>query len=223
MVNIGVVLKDFCKEMYRKYVTRVNAEHEEKVWLDTKAASIDLLNVWLVYLNKQKSLKIYRGLNPDVSEMQRKFYVLLNPDIEARVAVKEYGFLCQNCWTDFLNMLYAQLNEYKYEMKQMEMLYAEKCQQFRDNLLFIEAQKNERLLEADQRLQMKCLQQIRMLTAENRKLDREGQELCKKHAQIENTCSKLCGIFDLIRKGRRPAGGYYNNQPDQKLFILEIK
>lgn len=223
MEKIAIVLKDFCKEMYGKYVTRVNAEHEEKVWLDTKAASIDLLNVWLGYLDKQKNLKIYRGLNPDVSEMQRKFYVLLNPDIEPRVAVKEYGFLCQNCWTDFLNMLYAQLNKYNDEMQQVDQIYAEKCQRFQDNLLSIEALENGRLLEADQRLQMKHLQQIRLLTSENRKLYREGQELCKKHAQIENTCSKLCGIFDLIRKGRRPAGGYYNNQPDQKLFILEIK
>lgn len=223
MGKIGFVLKDFCKEKYRKYVTKVRAEHEEKVWLDTKAASIDLLNVWLVYLDKQKNLKIYRGLNPDVSEMQRKFYVLLNPDIEPRVAVKEYEFLCQNCWTDFLNMLYAQLNKYNDEKQQVDQIYAEKCQQYQDNLLSIEAQENGRLLEADQRLQMKCLQQIRRLTTENRKLYREGQELCKKHSQIESTCSRLCGILDLTRKGKKPVGGYYNNQPDQKLFILEIK
>ncbi len=223
MKNLGTILKDFCKEQYQKYLTKVRAEQEEKAWLDTKATSIDLLNIWLVYLDKQKGLKIYRGINPDVSETQRKFYVLFNPNLEPKLAEREYEYLCRNCWTDFLNMLNRKLIEYKDEMQLIEQTYAEKCQRYQDNLFFIEALKNDTQLEADRRLQTKYLQQIRKLTTENMRIFREGQELCKKHAQLENTCSRICKVLNLAQRGRKPEGGYYNNQPDQKLFVLHVK
>ena len=72
MKNLAIILKDFCKEQYQKYLTKVRLEQEEKTWQNKKATTIDLLNIWLVYLDKQKNLKIYRGLNPDVHEQRRE-------------------------------------------------------------------------------------------------------------------------------------------------------
>lgn len=223
MKNLGIILKGFCKEQYQKYLTNVRMKQEEKEWQDTKMTVIDLLNMWLVYLDKQKFLKVYRGLYPDVHEMQRKFFVLFNPDAEPKTTEKEYNFFCQNCWIDFLNMLNQKLMENQQEMSILEQAYAEKCQQYQDNTFLIDALKNDLKLEADRRLQTKYLQQIRMLVIENMRLFREGQELCKKHTQLENICSRICKVLNLVQRGRKPEGGYYNNQPDQKLFVLRMK
>lgn len=223
MKNLAIILKDFCKEQYQKYLTKVRLEQEEKTWQNKKATTIDLLNIWLVYLDKQKNLKIYRGLNPDVHEQRREFFVLLNPDIEPRQVEKDYRFLCQNCWIDFLNFLNMEYSEYQKQIMQIEEMYAEKCQQFQDNSLLRKTLLNDLRLEADRRTQLRYTRQIYDLFNANRKLSQEGQRLCEKHNQLENTCCRLSRVLKLTQKGQKPADGYYNNQTDNKLFIFKME
>ncbi|OUQ49891.1 hypothetical protein [Lachnoclostridium sp. An118] len=225
-ITVSSALKQvgtFFIKLCRDYCEKQKKARIEKEKQAERDATVKMLTLWLAYLNHDKALKLYRGLKPDIHTKKDQFFVLFNPGLEAKQAERDYASLCRGCWIDFLNMLNQKLAEYQEELRKIEQIYAEKCQQHQENFLLIEALQNDLQLEADRRVQTKYLQQVRELTAENRKLFREGQELCSQRAKIEDICSEIYQILTLAKKGRRPTDGYYNNQPDHKLFVLHVK
>lgn len=225
VIRHGIVKQagTFFIKMYREYCEKQKQAKIEKEQQEERATAVDMLTLWLSYLSQEKALKVYRGLKPDVHTHGNEFFVLFNPGLESKQAERDYISLCQSCWIDFLNMLNRKLAEYQDDMRKIEQIYADKYQQYQENLLLIDAWQNDLQLEGNRRVQAKYLQQIRELTSENRRLFREWQELCSKHANLENVCSRIYQILTLAKKGRKPTDGYYNNQPDHKLFVLHVK
>lgn len=223
MQNMWKCFRLFCKKQWQLYCEKKRQEQEEKEWQENRATTIELLNQWLIYLCKQKDFKVYRGENPDVQEYGRKFYTLLNPDMNPREVEKDYEFLTQNCWKDFLSMTELDLSAYQEEIRELETTYADMCRQFQENEIYINDLQNALKIEVDRRSQTYYRQQIRRLESENRTLFLRAERLRKQHSQLLETCLRVKRIWTFVQQGRKPARGYYNNQPDRKLFILSLK
>lgn len=222
-------IKDFCKKHYQQYRKNKEQKQKEKAqrqkeqdFLKTIASTVTLLNIWLIYLSKMKEFKLYRGSQPDVHVQKQKFYILFNSNLSPTKAEKDYTYLCQNCWIDFLNLLYEELSKHQEELAEVKQQYERKYLQYHDNLLLLTELQKDLQLEPDHQMQTRYRRQIRDLTAENRRLYQEEQDLSKKISQLENTCSKLEETVKLTQKGRKPVSGYFNNQSDNKLFILKL-
>lgn len=215
VVSIKSAVDNYSKNKEQERIAR---EQEE-----LKRNKALLLEFWLEFLNKQMKILFYQGENANVNVINDKYCVIPNVNLKDLTrACNFYDSCCKQCFEQFITCLEVERNII---MKKINTIQNQKnifSQNIYKENLRIASLEQSCAIEPDRLKQDKYAVQV--LDARRKVIGYMTEiEKCNENLERENRNLEILGnVFCTIKKGVRPVGIYYNNQPKNRLFVLGL-
>lgn len=211
------IFKNATKEIAQAKNSQIAIANKEK----QKQVKMNLAYSWLIYLNKQMRFQLYQGERPVFREIDGKLTFPLNTELQGNFQA-EYDHYCKACIGGYISCLNSEINDIQRKIQKIEFKAQEKNNKLPNCYAQIENLINAICIEPDYLRRAKLEREKRAYENEIENIGYELQDLYEKYMEFKNTQSQIISVRNLVLSGAYSLKGYYNNQANQKVFILDI-